>query len=436
VDRDAHELAGPVSGLTLAVVGGGWAGLAAAVEAVSRGHRVTLFDTAPQPGGRARSFPHREQLLDNGQHIMIGAYLETLGLMQRVGVAVDEALLRLPLALVGPDGQGLRLPPGSPATAFMRGVLGCTAWPLRARHALLAQTTRWLLGGFRCAPSMTVAQLTQSLPLAVREDLVDPLCVAALNTPARSASASVFLRVLKDGLFGGPGSADLLLPRAPLSELLPRPAERWLRDRGADIRLGTRVSVLQRVASGWQVDGHTFDAVVLGCSAQEAARLTMPFAARWAGQAAALAYEPIITVYLECPGARLRHPMTALRSTSTAPAQFVFDHGALGLAPGRFAFVVSGAADWAARGLDACVDATLAQAANAFPAGTWPQPPRLVRAVTEKRATFACTPGLVRPPAQIAPQLAAAGDYVEGPYPATLEGAVRSGIAAARALTS
>jgi squalene-associated FAD-dependent desaturase len=425
-----------VSAPTLAVVGGGWAGLAAAVEAVSRGHRVTLFETAPQLGGRARSFMHGAHPLDNGQHIMIGAYQHTLALMQRVGVAPDEVLLRLPLALTGPDGQGLRLPPGAPATAFVRGVLGCTAWPWRARFALLVHATRWLAGGFRCAPGVTVAALTRSLPLAVREDLVDPLCVAALNTPAQSASAAVFLRVLKDGLFGGPGSADLLLPRAPLSEVFPAPAEGWLRERGAEVRPGTRIAVLQRAASGWRVDGGTFDAVVLACSAREAARLTAPFAARWAAQATALAYEPIVTVYLECPGARLPHPMIALRARPAAPAQFVFDHGALGLAAGRFAFVVSGAADWVGRGLKACADATIAQALNTFPAKTWPQPPRLLRAVAEKRATFACTPGLARPPACIAPGLAAAGDYVQGPYPATLEGAVRSGIAAAQMLTS
>jgi predicted NAD/FAD-dependent oxidoreductase len=299
---------------------------------------------------------------------------------------------------------------------------------------LLQAASRWLFNGFRCTPSLTVAELTASLPKAVREDLVEPLCVAALNTPAVSASATVFLRVLKDGLFGGPGSADLLLPRRPLSELLPLPAERWLLDQGAEVHRGTRVQSLQRSAAGWTVDGRGFDAVVLACSAPEAARLAAPLQPAWASCAAALGYEPIVTVYIECPGARLAMPMTALRSGPRAPAQFVFDHGALAQAPGRFAFVVSGAAEWVSRGLEACAEATLAQALDAFPAGTWPSLPRVLRTVAEKRATFACTPGLARPASRIAPGLAAAGDYVEGPYPATLEGAVRSALTAVGAL--
>jgi hypothetical protein len=102
--------------------------------------------------------------------------------------------------------------------------------------------------------------------------------------------------------------------------------------------------------------------------------------------------------------------------------------------PGVFAFVVSGASDWVERGLQATVTATLAQAQAAFPAGTWPVAPAALHVAAEKRATFRCLPQLQRPAQAIAPRLSAAGDYVAGPYPATLEGAVRSGRDAARAL--
>jgi len=434
VDRDAHQLAGAVSRTRdIAVVGGGWAGLAAAVEAVTRGHRVRLFETASQLGGRARSLAGDDTVLDNGQHIMIGAYRETLGLMQRVGVDLQRVLLRLPLAMRYPDGQGLQLPPGAPLLAFARGVLGCRHWAWSARLALLAQATRWLASGFRCDAQQTVDTLTHALPRAVHRDLIEPLCVAALNTPSDQASGAVFLRVLQDGLFSGPGSADLLLPRAPLQSLLPAPAGQWLLQRGALLHLGERARELQRVPGGWRINDQHADAVVLACSATEAARLAEPVAPAWAAPAAALRYEPIVTVYAASEGTRLAQPMTALRAGPEAPAQFVFDHGALGLQPGRFAFVISGAAAWVARGLEHTAQATLAQAAAAFPAGTWVTPLRLLRVLAEKRATFACTPGLARPPQHIADGLFAAGDYVEGPYPATLEGAVRSGIAAARA---
>ena len=202
---------------TVAVVGGGWAGLAAAVEATRLGHQVTLFDMVPQPGGRAREVRAGDLMLDNGQHILIGAYTETLRLMRTVGVDLDAALLRMPLCIVYPDGAGLQLGRGPAALAFAGAVLRQRHWRWPERLALLRAAGGWSLGGFRCPAQLTVSELTARLPARVRDELIDPLCVAALNTPAAEASASVFLRVLKDALFSGAGSADLLLPRATTS---------------------------------------------------------------------------------------------------------------------------------------------------------------------------------------------------------------------------
>ena len=405
------------------MVGGGWAGIAAAVSLADAGHDVVVFEMAPQLGGRARSVagadPDRPH--DNGQHILIGAYRDSLALMRRLGVDPAQVLRRLPLALPYPGEPGLRLPPGPPLLAFARGVLAHRGWPLAARLGLLAAAGGWLARGFRCDAALSVAQLCVGMPAAVKRDLVEPLCVAALNTPAAQAGAQVFLRVLKDALFGGPGSADLLLPARPLSELLAGPATAWL---GPRLRLGRRV---QRLEAGWRVDGEAFDAIVLACTSLEAARLAADIAPEWAAAARDLGFEPIVTVYLHSPGSALPAPMLALREGPEAPAQFVFDHGQLGGAPGRFAFVVSGAAPWVARG--GVAEAVLAQARREL---AWASPPTLDRLLTEKRATFACTPGLRRPPARIAPGLWAAGDYIDGPYPATLEGAVRSGLAAAQ----
>ncbi|MFN3303954.1 MAG: hydroxysqualene dehydroxylase HpnE [Roseateles sp.] len=421
MDRDAHQLARPVK---TAIVGGGWAGIAAAVALADAGHDIAVFEMAPQLGGRARSVAGVPPY-DNGQHILIGAYRDSLALMRRLGVDPDAALQRLPLALPYPGEPGLRLPPGPPLIAFTRGVLAHRGWPLSARLGLLMAAGAWLARGFRCDARLSVAELCAGLPAAVLRDLVEPLCVAALNTPAPQASAQVFLRVLKDALFSGAGSADLLLPRRPLSELLAAPAAAWLGER---LRLGRRV---QAITPGWRVDGEAFDAVVLACSSVEAARLVAPLDAGWAATAQGLRFEPIITVYLHSPGSQLPAPMLALREGPDAPAQFVFDHGALGGAPGRFAFVVSGAAPWVARG--GCGEAVLAQALREL---RWTTPPVLDRVLTEKRATFACTPGLARPAARIAPGLWAAGDYVAGPYPATLEGAVRAGRAAAQGVAA
>ena len=412
---------------SLAVIGAGWAGLAAAVEATRAGHAVTLFEMAPQPGGRAREVLHDGLALDNGQHILIGAYTQTLRLMREVGVDVDAVLLRTPLRLTDPDGRGLQLPPGSPLLAFAAGVWRREGWSLRDRLTLLVAASGWAAGGFRCDPSLTVTALTKGLGDTLQRDLIDPLCVAALNTPSGEASATVFLRVLRDALFSGPGSADLLLPRVSLGELFPAPATAWLARRGAALRLATRVQRVERDGTAWRVDGDRFDAVVLATPPSEAARLTESIAPDWSHRATAFDHEPIVTVYLQSGTTRLPEPMLVLPAGDSTPAQFVFDRGQLGGPAGLLAFVISGARPWVDAGREATIAATLAQARSALGA-LLAADPQLRLLVTEKRATFRCVPGLMRPTGMVAPGLMAAGDHVDGPYPATLEGAVRSGI--------
>ena len=419
--------------MRIAVVGGGWAGLAGAVEAASRGHDVTLYEMARRCGGRARRLDGESPALDNGQHILIGAYTETLRLMALVGADAERLLWRRPLALAYPDGAALALPAGEPRLAFARAVLGRRGWRFGDRWRLLVAAAGWARTGFHCDAALSVADLTRRLPAAVRAELIEPLCVAALNTPAAQASASVFLRVLHDALFAGRGAADLLLPRVDLSALWPDAALRWLTQRGVRFVWGQRVMQLDATDAGWRIGATPYDGVILAASNVEAARLVQDQAPQWAAAARALRHEPIITVVLRNEDARLPLPMLALRGGAQAPAQFVFDLGQLRGLDGLFSFVISGAADWVARGGRATIDATLAQARGELAAlarGPW----SAARCITEKRATFVCTPGLVRPPAAVAPRLVAAGDYVEGPYPATLEGAVRAGASAARAL--
>jgi hydroxysqualene dehydroxylase len=426
-------VASATPGRKVAVVGGGWAGLAAAIEAVRLGHQVTLFDMAPQLGGRARRVDVAGATLDNGQHILIGAYTDSLALLRTVGVSEAHGFVRTPLRITYPDGAGLQLHAGRAVTAFAAAVLRLRAWRLHERVALLAAATGWAARGFRCDPSLTVAAFTSRLPTSVRTGLIDPLCVAALNTPSAEASASVFLRVLRDALFTGPGSADLLLPRIDLSAMLADPAQRWLADAGAALRLQRRVESLMSQGDSWRLDGEPFERVVLACTAREAARLAKSAAPDWSAVTAALRYEPIVTVYLRSAGARLPQPMLALRSDDGSPAQFVFDRGQLGGPQGLLAFVISGAQPWVERGVEATSIATMEQA-HATMGSHFRGPLQHVHTLTEKRATFRCTPALRRPEPQIAPGLSAAGDYVAGPYPATLEGAVRSGLQAARRL--
>jgi predicted NAD/FAD-dependent oxidoreductase len=234
--------------------------------------------------------------------------------------------------------------------------------------------------------------------------------------------------------------ADLLLPLCDLSALLPQAAIAQLLKNGQSVQMGARVQSLQRGDALWQLEyqqeGRSLDllvdAVVLACPSTEAARLVseLPQAQDWRRQAQALQHEAITTVYAYSPGARLRHPMLALESRADAPAQYVFDRGQLGGPPGLLAFVVSASSSER----DVLEAQVLLQARSQLKLGTL-EP---VQTVIERRATFACTPGLQRPGLQIVPgpnSLLACGDYVDGPYPATLEGAVRSGLHAAACLT-
>lgn len=421
---------------SVAIVGAGWAGLAAAVEATQLGCRVTLFEATRTAGGRSRSLsidmPDGGSIVaDNGQHILIGAYAQTLALMQRTGVDAKQVLHPMPLALEFPDGGGLRLPDWPAPLDLLAGIATARGWSWQDKLSLLRTTLRWKRDGFLAPEHQTVAQLCAPLARRPREELMEPLCVAALNTPAERASAAVFLRVLHDALLGagfaGWKSSQLLLTRVPLGAVFPEPALRWLEAQGARVQFGQRVEAIGPAAEGgWLLDGVRFDHAVLACPATEAARLAQPLAPAWAASAAALAHESIATVYLHS-ARRLARPLLALRSGPGALAQFVFDRGQLEGPSGLLAFVVS-----ASEGDREKIEQQVLAQARAL---GWADA-RPVQTIVDRRATFSCAPGVHRPPMRIAGGLLACGDYVAGPYPATLEGAVRSGIAAATAITS
>lgn len=471
----------------LAVIGAGWAGLAAAVAACQRGMAVTVWEAARTPGGRARSVAVRSPtgaalMLDNGQHILIGAYRASLALMQTVGADPARCLQRLPLDLRDTRNHGLALPalprwwPAAwQGVAGAIGIARARGWPLAERWALLRTLAAWQRAGFRCAPQASVAQLCQRLPARLVQQLIEPLCTAALNTPIKHASAEVFLRVLQESFDGGPGSADLLLPTVPLGALLAEPACDWLRRYGAQVRLGERVTHLARPpgqTTGWLVEGEAFDAVAIATPAPEAARLLHSLAhtandangvndapspatqaaLAWVRTAQALQHEPIGTVYLQAqsPDGRplppagaplLARPMLASSlGGADAPAQFIFDRQRLSGDAGVVAWVASTLRlDKPALERAICQQALheMAQPHLLAP-GLGPLRWQALATIVEKRATFACTTGLQRPPPTLPHPawqgLALCGDYVQGPYPATLEGAVRSGQQAIAAL--
>ena len=192
----------------IAVIGAGWAGCAAAVAATRAGHAVTLFEAAAEPGGRARNVSLPDGLqLDNGQHILIGAYSACLQLMQELGVNLHDALLRLPLDLRTPDGAGLAMPSpaGHPQIDVLRAVVNAGGWNWRERFSLLRTAARWQWQGFKAPDSASVLDACRGLHPRILQDLVTPLCVSAFNSLPESTSGAVFLRVMQDALLAERG---------------------------------------------------------------------------------------------------------------------------------------------------------------------------------------------------------------------------------------
>ncbi len=401
--------------MKIAVIGGGWAGIAAAVELTANGAETTLFEAGRGLGGRARGVEIDGRQLDNGQHILLGAYRDTLALMRRVGADPGKLFDRQPLQVI--DNTGFRLAlPHLPAPLNV-------AWGLLTASAVnwkeKLKTAWWMDGikrrGFRLAQEMTVAEWLDDAGQTgtLRRHLWEPLCLAALNLPAERASAQLFANVLRDSL----GSSrredtDLLLPRVDLGQLLPEPARHWLLAKGAQIRLSTRVQQIAQTGNGIEIDGTLFAAAIIATAPQHVGTL-------WPAAATNFAYEPIATVYLKFgPKIKTAFPLS---NRLGQHGQWIVDRG-----HGLLACVLSGHGDW--EKFDDAALATTLEAELAMPeAASWH------KVIREKRATFSASPGLLRPDFKTTePRIFLAGDYTWADYPATLEGAVRSGLRAAR----
>lgn len=426
--------------MSVAVVGAGYAGLAAAVELASAGHRVEVFEASRTLGGRARRVEADGFVLDNGAHILVGAYRETLRLMRRVGVDLDRALRRHPLHLEYPGELRIAAPSWLPAPLHIAwALLAARGLPLADKLAAVRFMRAMEALRFRLPHDTTAAQLFAAHGQSERlcRYLWAPLCVAALNTEAERASAQVFLNVLRDSLAADRAASDLLLPAADFSELFPEPAAAWLAANGAALRRSCRIETLHRNDAGWTLtsNGAThgpYGDVILAVAPYHLAKLVdgLPLA-ELLETVAAFEWEPIVTAYLAYPP-EVRLPF-AMAGVGDGCAQWLFDRGALCGQPGLIAAVISAHGRHEELDHDELCARIGGEIGRAL--GTSLPTPRWQRVIVEKRATFACTPGLRRPPcATGVAGLHLAGDYVAGDYPATIEGAVRSGVEAARSI--
>lgn len=389
----------------VAIVGAGYAGMAAAVTLAERGVPATVFEAGPVAGGRARRVTTGGHELDNGQHILIGAYSELLRLMRLTGVP-QEAVLRLPLELSYADGFRLR---GASGLLLSRKI------PFKERLDAVRFLFSLKWSSYRLPADISVSALLEQH----RQDGVighyvwRPLCVSALNTPPEQASAQVFVTVLRDSLAGPAGASDLLLPRVDLSRLFPEPAREFVSRHGGEVRTNSPVRELSAIQG-------EFSAVIVAVGPHQL-RTLLP------GLAPEYRYQPIYTCYLQYPEAvKLPCPMLGLAG---GLVQWAFDRGALTGERGLIACVISAQGDHqqlTQEELSTTCHDELKKALRDLPDPQWS------RVIGEKRATVACTPGLMHPSQETSlPDVYLAGDYTDPDYPPTLEAAVRSGIRAA-----
>jgi hydroxysqualene dehydroxylase len=425
--------------LSVAVIGAGYAGLACAVELAAAGVPVTLFERSHTLGGRARVVAKEGLRIDNGQHLFLGAYTETQRLLRRVGVSPKAFAVR-PLDLHYPGLfrlQAARLPA---PFHLLGGLLSAKGLSWKERLDIL-RPLRWLSGeGFKVPEGQSVAQFLDAHTRTPRMRALfwEALCLAALNTPPKRACAQVFANVLKDSLTGAASAADLWIPKVDLSDLFPVPAARYLATHRGQVRTANPIDRLIRNENGtWTLEGdplgqRIYSHVVVACAPYHALPLLseLPGLETQVRALQAFEYEAIATVYLVSkPAVILPGPMIGLVN---GPGQWAFSVEHPGLPEGLLAVVSSAVSVGDSPLGPALLEAVCAQLEATLGVRIKPS---WHQVIIEKRATFACVPGLVRPANRMPlAGLWLAGDYTEGPYPATLEGAIRSGAYAAQGI--
>ena len=434
------------------IIGAGWAGLAAAVKLSRQGQKVILFESAKQAGGRARSvrFDNKDinsKEVDNGQHLLIGAYTECLDLMKVVGVDIETSLKRLPLLLtvINPDDSRLILKaPSLPAPLHLLYAL-FTAKGLTVKDRIAAIKFGIYLrkNKYQFKQDVSVEKLFQ---LSKQTDILihqlwEPLCLSIMNTPIKDASANVFMQVFKDAFTNKRKDADLLLPSVALSSLFPNAAIKYIEEHGGKVYLKSRVEKIditnnQVTSVTAKIDGNEgqiikTSKIIIAAAPQNLKKLIAEHSSLTSisNNIEQFNYEPIITIYLQYPEqTQLSQPMIGLSNTLS---QWVFDRGSFCQQAGLISVVIS------CNGKHMTMDDdTLTQTVENEIAVLFTNKPALISSfvIREKRATFACSVNIndIRPKNTTNVEgLFLAGDYTDTRLPATLEGAVRSGITAA-----
>jgi len=397
----------------VAVVGGGLAGLTAALDLMDAGADVTVYEARPTLGGAVQTLPEREgdprPPPDNGQHIALGCFTEYLRFLDRVGES--DAYLRTRLALPVLDERARRsdISPSLPA------LLRYAHVPLRDRLRIPVTTARCKFAHARAGESFGDVLRRLGASDTAIDRFWDVFVRPALNLSADEVDGGAGIFTVRTALLGPRGNADLVLPLKPLG---------WMHGDAAGRVLGDRV-VLERKID--DLDGLDADAVVVATPPRETARLL-------GEEPPELEDSPIVSVHLWFDRVLLQSPLAALLGSD---AHWVFDRGALtGRRPGRGQYltvVASGVPELLEVRGRSLVDRIAGQLTDRLGEADllWSRVSR------EPYATIALRPGVRRPPADTQrPNVVRAGAWTDTGWPATMESAVRSGRRAAQHLLS
>ncbi|WP_020497099.1 hydroxysqualene dehydroxylase HpnE [Sciscionella marina] len=438
------------------VAGGGLAGLTAACSLVDRGWSVTVLEERARLGGATFSFTREGLVIDNGQHVLLRCYTEYLGWLRRLGVEHEiemQPRFRIPVQRPGGNRYVLERTPGLPAPLHLG--------PALARYGLLGLTDRLrVLRGVDELrkleldnPALDEQRFGTWLRRAGQNDrtieaLWNLITVAALNTEADNAALSLCAMVFRTALLENADSADIGIPRVPLQRLHGEAAEKYLRDRGASVRTDTPARRITPDADGFTVelDGERLEAdrVVLAVPARKAAELAPKGSLRTpSGYPEELGTSPILNLHVVYDREVLDEQMLAFVDS---PVQWVFDRTAIsGLTESSDDARKPSGAQYLAVSLSAAeelIDEPTANLRKTF----LPELSRVLPAAAaanvesffvtrERHATFRQGPGTAvmrANPASKVPGLVLAGAWTGTGWPDTMEGAVRSGLDAAR----
>jgi hydroxysqualene dehydroxylase len=467
----------------VAIIGAGWAGLTAALSLQAQGCHVTLYERSPAKwgaGGRASTvYPAGEKApfaLDNGQHVLLGAYTDTLTILKTLGINMDTAFLRVPAAWYMPHTLKIILPTWGDATKprglwakgwlkrlpLILALLNATTYEhhcaitprFLTRLARLMAALRLYL--YRPKHQETVNEWLKrlSFPAPFDAGLWQPLCYATLNTPPNIASAKVFKRVIQDGLLSGSYCAAMLVPRIDLGAMFPILAVKKLQRGGAIVHLGCSVDSVSFNTQGLPYvkaasKSNVFDQVICATTAKDAYRilptecirstLSSSYTLNYFSQQTS---HPITTIHLQLSTATKGHilkaavlilpdPTDSNQNTQALHNAVLIDRSYLDATQsGWLTLVLSCSQQTLSPSNSDWIHAAKLRLGQVFP--------DLIKVsvlngivIHAKQATFSCTADLVPPSCRTTShRLVLAGDYLTD-YPATLEAAVKSGLRAA-----